>query len=276
MVATTHVDTLDLVAHTLCMNDVRPQLRAEMPQQELRFTAHDPVLDEALASLEKNGQKKNSSVPEHLFLYAIKRIAIDRSDTFDGVSQNYSTYTQYRKKVEDVSSRGTKKLRLDSWMKPLYAGPDRSQLIGVGMRVIVESHNVEKLIAPPLYGAKNYLPPLSPSQIEEKETADKLLGVARNSAFIPVRYEIRNPADNPSESLDRLHEVLSIGAYVAHMTIVSPSPRHARENPIFHDNPFERTFTRVDQYLSMNQKSSLTPPINISSNDPDAPLENVS
>lgn len=258
------------------MNDVRPQPRAEMPQQELRFTAHDPVLDEALVSLEKNSVKERSAVPEQLFLYAIKRIAIDRSDMFDGSSQNYSTYMQYRKKVEDVSSRGTKKLHLGSWMKPLYAGPDQSRLIGVGMRVLVESQNVDKLIAPPLYGAKNYLPPLSQAQIDEKETADKLLGVARKSAFIPVRYEIKNPIDDPSESLNRLHEVLSIGAYVAHMTIVSPSPRHARENPIFHDSPFERTFTRVDEYLSLNQEPSLTPPIDMIVNDPDEPLENVS
>lgn len=258
------------------MNDVRPQPRAEMPQQELRFTAHDPVLDEALASLEKNGQKENATIAEHLFLYAIKRIAIDRSDTFDGSSQNYSTYMQYRKKVEDISSRGTKKLHLGSWMKPLYADPAQSRLIGVGMRVLVESHNVDKLIAPPLYGAKNYLPPLTPAQLDEKKTAENLLKVARESAFIPVRYEIKNPVDNPSESLDRLHEVLSMGAYVAHMTIVPPSPKHARENPIFHDSPFKRTFTRVNEYLSMNQESLLISPIDISLNDPDETLENVS
>lgn len=253
------------------MSEVHPQPHVEMLQQELRFTAHDPVLDEALALLEKDGQPDVATLPQHLFLFAMKLIAIDQSDTFDGISQNYSTYLQYRKKVEDISSRGTKHLKLAPWMKPLYTNQEEPQLAGVGLRVLVDSTNTETLIAPPLYGAKHYTAPITPDQRAEADADNELLQRARTSGFIPVRYELKHPVEEPDESLQRLNDVLAMGAYVSHMTLVSPRPRNARENIIFHNEPFIRTYTRT----ATQSESELVTPIEIPL-DTNTTLENAS
>lgn len=228
------------------MNDVRTQQQAEMTQQELRFTACDPRLDDALASLETNEYKESPALPEQLFLYAMKRMTIDRSDTYDGESQNYSTFLQYRKGVEDLSSRGMKRFKLADAMKPFYVQntADEQVLVGVGMRVEVDPYFSDKLIAPPLYGPKHYLPPLTHEQEAEKAADAQLFAQARTASYIPVRYELRRPAAHPESNLEKLRDVLQLGVFVAHMTIVPSSPRSARENNVFHSESFERKIDR--------------------------------
>lgn len=226
------------------MNNARPQQQAGMTQQELRFTACDPQLNDALKTLERNrleadDQVAPHAVPEQLFLYAAKRMTIDRSDMYDGESQNYSMFLQYRKGVEDLSSRGMKRFKLANWMRPLYmdSATDDRLLVGIGMRVEVDPYFSNKLIAPPLYGPKHYLSPLTPEQEAEKAADARLLAQARAASFIPVRYELGKPSYRAEAALEQLQSVLQLGSFVAHMTIVPSSPRSARENSVFHSEP---------------------------------------
>lgn len=209
------------------MSDVRPQLQPEKPQQELRFTARDPVFDEALALLEKDGERRSDYLPKNLFLFAMKRIVIDRSDEFDGFSQNYSTFMQYRQAALNTSNHGQKHFTLDPWMKELHSGGPKGSLVGVGLRVRVDPMSVSTLLAPPLYSGE-------------------VLRAAREAAYIPVRYEIGSTVDDPTEALERLRSVLELGAWVSQLTIVPSYPRSARLADIYADPKIIRTYDRVD------------------------------
>jgi len=241
------------------MSDVRPQYYPEKPQQELRFTARDPLLDEALALLEKEGERHSTYLPKNLFLFAMKRISIDLSDTFDGTSQNYSTFLQYRQALDNISSRGRKQFKLASWMRPLRAGGPNGDIRGVGLRVLIDPLYSDKIIKPPLYGPDHHRAPLSTEQRAQDSAAYETLRKARTAGYIPIRYEIGNIVDDPTEPLERLGEVLELGAFVSQMTIVPSYPRSAREADIFHEEKIERTYTRIDELL----ESQLIPPDNV-------------
>ncbi|MDB5160298.1 MAG: hypothetical protein JWO99_561 [Candidatus Saccharibacteria bacterium] len=244
------------------MSDVRPQSLPEKPQQELRFTAREPILDEALAMLEKDGERKSEYLPGNLFLYAMKRISIDLSDTYDGHSLNHSTFTQYRQAVDSISMRGRKTFKLDSWMKPLHAGGPDGSLIGVGLRVRVDPTNVDRLIAPPLYGPNHYNTPLTAEQLARVEAGKNILGTAREAQYIPVRYEIGSTVDNPTEALERLQGILELGTWVSQLTIVPAYPRSARHADIYREGRMDRTYERIDQRFAAELLPP-TAPINI-------------
>lgn len=243
------------------MSDVRPRLQPEKPQQELRFTARDPILDEALALLEKDGERHSDYLPKNLFLFAMKRITIDQSDEFDGFSQNYSTFMQYRQAALNVSNRGQKHFTLDPWLKKLHSGGPGGSLVGVGMRVRVDPLSVHALLAPPLYGANHYKAPVSEEQEAKMKSAREVLRTAREVAYIPVRYEIGNTVDNPIEALERLRSVLELGTWVSHLTIVPSYPRSARLADIYTDPKIARTYNRVDGLFAQELLPATTIPI---------------
>ena len=225
------------------MSDVRPRITPEKPQQELRFTARDPALDESLLMLERDGERHSGLIPENLFLFAMKRIEIDFSDTFDGVSQNHSSFMQYRQAVTNLGNRGMRQFELEPWLKPLNAGGPGGKLVGVGLRVKVDPLIINTVVAPPFY------------------SGDALEAV-REAGFIPVRYEIGSVVDDPSDALERLGEMLSLGAWVSQLTIVPSYPRSARLKDIYQEDRLRRSYDQVDQRLGDDH---LPPPIPISS-----------
>ena len=252
---TTSVDPLDVACHTVCMSDVRPRLQTEKPQQELRFSARDPILDEALASLEHESTRGDvGTLSDNLFLFAMKRIEIDTSDMFDGKSQNESTFMQYRQAITGLSNRGTKKFTLEPWLKPLRKGGQDGPLIGVGMRMHLDSISANTLVSPPLYGSAHFAPVLNEEQRLARERDRAFLQQAREARYLPIRYEIQNLTDSPEDALERLERVLHMGVYVSQMTIVPSNPRSARLRGIFSEPRIERTFTRIDEYLTVGEE----------------------
>ena len=207
---------------------MRHRLQPEKPQQELRFTARDPVLYGSLALLEKDGERHSKYLPKDLYLFAVKRMSIDFSDNYDGNSLNYSTFMQYRQAVEGVSMRGKKKFRLDPVVNPLYAGGPDGRLVGVGMRVRLDPLHVDTILAPPLYGPNNYRAPLNEQQKAQVDNGREILKTARELQYIPVRYEIGSVVDEPDEALERLRNVVEMGAWVSQLTVVPSYPRSAR------------------------------------------------
>lgn len=235
------------------MSDVSPRLKTEMPPQEVRFTARDPLLDESLARLEvegarqealtKKGEPYSDHLPQNLFLFAMKRLIIDTSDTIDGVSQNLSTYTQYRQGVSSLSNRGLKQFTLDPWMKGVRAGGPDGGLIGVLMRVRVDQFSVGSLFAPPFYEIETYRDMVRSLRTDSGSDED------RHSEFVPVRYEIGRAVERPEEQLEQLGQVLKLGVWVSQLAIVPSVPASARSNDIFRDPKQVRTYDKVDPLL---------------------------
>lgn len=275
MVATTFVDPLDVACHTVGMNVVRPQQQPEKPQQEVRFSALDPVLDESLVMLERLGEhqaaiareNKNKSDSEKLiyeeylqkklYVFAMKRISIDLSDSFDGVSQNLSHFNQLNVAVERASGRGQKQFWLEPWVKELKRGGPDGQLMGVGLRVKLDDTTAKSLFVPPFAGPDHYRSKPTEDQLLKIESAKRLQAEMLEAGYLPVRYEIGSVVDDPSEALERLRGVVELGAWVSELTIVPSYPRSARLNDRFHGSQITRTYERVDERFAEN----LLPPV---------------
>lgn len=209
------------------------------PQQELRFTARDPILDEALAMLEAKSYRQSEKFPHNLFIYSMKRLTVDTSDTYDGRSQNKADFDQYRHRIKQtLSERGVRKFALAPFMKPLHIGGQDGPVGGVGVRVVPDSITADQLITPPFYG-----------------------DAERNAGYIPAYYRIEHPDDNLEEALDRLERVLKLGTWVAQLTTVPSFPVSARKNDMFLHEPLKRTYTRVDEALANEPPPN--PPISL-------------
>jgi hypothetical protein len=246
MVATTYIDPLDIACHTGLMSDIRPRLITEMAPHEVRFTARDPLLDESLARLESEGARQaalaergepyDDRLPRNLFLFAMKRLIIDTTDTVDGTSQNLSTFGQYRQGVLALASHGQKRFNLDPWMQEVRAGEPDGELTGVLLRVRVDQFSVGTMFAPPFYELETY------REMLRSLREDPQLGEDRHSAFIPVHYKVDHAAESTDEPLERLRSTLSLGAWVSQLTIVPSTPKVARLNDIFNQEHQARTY----------------------------------
>ena len=247
------------------MSDARIQQEAVKPQQELRFTARDPILDEALASFETYGKAHSAYLPKNLYLFAMKAISIDTSDRFDGQSLNESAFLQYRMAVENVGNNGMREFPLEPWVKPLHAGGPNGSLVGVGLRVRFDPLYSDMILAPPLLGKRLY-PDMPDEDRVEAERSNKVLEVARRARFLPVRYEIGRAVEDPTKALERLSRVLELGVFVTQLRIVPSYPRSARLKDLYPNvDPIDRTFERVDQYLTEHPETPSPEPISLSS-----------
>ncbi len=197
-------------------------------QQELRFTARDPVLDEALAALEDEKYRRSEQFPRHLFLYSMKRLTIDTSDEIDGYSRNKSRFEQYRHRLsQSVSDAGLHRFPLAPFMKPFYSGGHAGRIVGIGLRLVPDDSTARYLLSPPFYG-----------QYEQE------------AGYIPVRYEITHPTHDLEVPLDRLERVLKLGSWAAQATMVPTSPASARRRDTFLHTPIDRTGAYVDEALT--------------------------
>ena len=267
------------------MSEMRPQRQPEKPQQEVRFTALDPTLDESLAMFERLGEhqaaiaRENEKLPDDqklhyeeylqkkLYLFAMKRISIDMSDMFDGQSQNLSTFNQYNLAVETISARGQKRYQLDPFIKELNRGGPNGQLMGVGLRVRLDSATAKVLFAPPFTGPSHSRSPLTPEQQEKVEAQKRLQADMLAAEYLPVRYEIGSVIDDPSEALERLRAVVELGSWVSELTIVPSYPRSARMNDRFLGSRVQRTYDKVDARFAAELLPP-TAPINLASEEP--------
>jgi len=265
------------------MSNVRTRSSPEKPQQELRFTASDPVLDEALAMLERDGEvhrqrildepekRHPSFLPRKLFLFAMKRIEIDTGDFFEGRSQNYSTFEQYREAIKSLSSRGQKKFKLDPRLLTYRSGGLKGPIRGVGLLLKIDPLDVDTIIAPPFLGTTKSLDGLNETQRSSVTSNNQTLLDARKDLRIPLRYEIGRIAEHPEEALERLAAVLELGVVVTGMTIVPSYPRTARNADIFATDTIQaRTYKRVDEYFSNELAEDPAP------HAPDAEMKNAS
>lgn len=261
MVAAKFVDPLDVACHTQDMSNVRPQNIPEKPQQELRFTAHDLAFDEGLALTERDGEihrritlespleRHPSYLPRSLHLYAMQRIMIDTSDFFEGYSQNYSTFGQYREAIKRLSLGGTKQFKLDPWVKELNSGGPNGVLRGLMFRLRIDPTDVDTIIAPPFLGSSRSLQGVSDTERLQIESANNTLAAARKAAYIPIRYEIARSVEDPTEAVERVRALVALGGVtVSQMVIVPSYPRSARERDIFNNSQVpSRTYQRIDE-----------------------------
>ena len=228
------------------MSDALPRSRPENTQQVLRFTVRDPVFDEALVSLEREGDRHGSFLPDNLFLYSMKRIEIEDSRNEEEAFLARSQFGQYRKKIEDISSNGHRLFSLnEDWLHEIRSGGQDGELVGVGFRVRFDDVIKNAVIAPPLYGngVKR-----SPQDDElNKLNAQKLLAQARAGGYIPIYYKMGRTMDNPEYAVERLRSVVRLGVKVTGLTVV---PWVARDKNIFMTPPMERTYDKVDAYFS--------------------------
>lgn len=245
------------------MKSARPPQTEKL--QEMRFTVRDPILDEALISLEEYGRDQSEYVSRNLFLYAMRRMRIDKSDMYDGYSQNQATFDQYAYAIDKISNHGQKRFQLDDWMHELYAGGPDGTLVGVEMRVVVDHFDINTMIAPPLVGPIHHRAPISGQQIEQDQSALNVLKEYRRAGVIPVRYEIEKTVADPAEALERLGGVLALGAWVSELAIVPSVPRSARSTSKFMQPPIERTFKRVDTLFARELLPDLSEPFEATS-----------
>lgn len=184
--------------------------------RRLRFTAHDPLLDEGLVNLENTVHSHAEDFTRHLFLYSMKALRLDDSDRYDGRSLNISQYEQYRHNiVQNVSKRGKRRFKVASFVHPIRS---EGEVVGVGLRVEPDQFAAHQLIAPPFY-----------------------TGGERSAGYIPVFYRIERPAEELEAPLDRLERVLSLGTWVSELTIVPLAPKAARTRDVFMNPPVQRT-----------------------------------
>jgi len=228
------------------MSNMPPRNTPETHTQELRFTAREPALDEALAMLERDGERRSEHLPKNLFLFAAKRIAIDQTDMIDGYSKNYSRFTQYQQAVGYLTNHGLRRFKLDSWMKELRLGGPEKSLMGVGLRLRVEPQHVDSLLTDPFYEAENYRREVSLLQDGPTHSSYDVLWKDQGAAYIPVRYEIGKAVDDPAEALERLGAVLALGTWASQLRMVPSYPRSARYADIDHAEPLDRTYQHID------------------------------
>jgi hypothetical protein len=238
MVTATLVDPLDIACHTQFMLDAYPKSEAVKPQQEVRFTVCDPLLDEALIGLERYGENHHDFLPHKLYVVATKRITVD--------DHNKLLFQQYRKSVEDtVGNSGYREFHLLPWLKPLYAGGPGGKLAGVGLRAVLSPLNSDVILAPPFLGIK-FRPGMTTEETEEMNLANAVLEAARNAKFLPVRYEISNTVDDPNRAITRLERVLTFGTTVTRLRVVPAYPSSARLRDLYpSEKPIARTLDLV-------------------------------
>lgn len=206
--------------------------------RSLRFTARDPILDEALGDLEAESYRHSDQFPRHLFIYSKKYLHLDTSDMYDGRSQNIATYEQYRHTLtQNVSERGRRRFKLTPFMSPVV---NKGDVVGVNLRVAPDSLTAKQLIAPPFY-----------------------TGGELNAGYIPAFYRMERPAEDLEVPLDRLERVLALGTWVAELTIIPLVPRAARMRDVFMGESIQRTGKYVEAALA--NEPPLPPVIELSS-----------
>ena len=220
------------------MLDSFSKSEAVKPQQEVRFTVCEPLLDEALIGLERYGENHHDFLPHKLYIVATKRITLD--------NQNELFFQQYRKSVEDtVGSSGYRKFDLVPWLKPFYTDGPGGKLAGIGLRVALSTLYSDIILAPPFLGIK-FRPGMNAEEIVNMNHANKVLEVARSAKFLPVRYEISNTVDDPNRAIARLERVLTFGTTVTRLRVVPAYPSSARLRDLYpSEKPIARTLDLI-------------------------------
>jgi hypothetical protein len=229
------------------MSKAPTQFQSEKPQQVLRFTVRDPVLDEAIVSLEREGNRHGEFLPDNLFLYSMKRIVLEESMDPNESELTVSQFGQYRKKMFDIANRGNKEFTLDPELHEIQSGGQSGELAGVGFRVRFSDFDRDSIIAPPLYGSS----PRTNAHDDplNRRNAEKLLAEARGGGYIPIYYKIGRTMDDPEFATERLRSVLRLGVKVAELAVVPLLFRAGRETNIYATRPMERTYDKVDAFF---------------------------
>jgi hypothetical protein len=220
------------------MLDASPKPEAVNPQHEVRFTVCEPLLDEALIGLERHGENHHDFLPHKLYVVATKRITVE--------DHNKLFFQQYRKSVEDVvGNSGYREFHLLPWLKPLYVDGPGGTLAGIGLRAALSPLYSNVILAPPFLGIR-FRPGMTPEETEKMNLANAVLGVARNAKFLPVRYEISDPVDDPNRAITRLERVLTFGTTVTRLRVVPAYPSLARLRDLYPSvRPIARTLDLI-------------------------------
>lgn len=237
------------------MSDAVPRSRPEYSQHLLRFTAREPVSDEAIVALEDERIRQSDEIPKNLFLYSWHRLAVEDSADPDEVALSISQIGQYQRRVSNIAKRGDTTFELDKdFLHEVRSGGQDGPLVGVGFRVLFNAIDKNAILAPPLFGkvfAHN-----TPENEGRRRSADALLTQARSGGFLPVYYKMRQTAEHPEESVERLRSVLKLGVRVAGLAVVPLGPKSARERNIYQTPPMTRDFKKVDAFFMQQYGAS--------------------
>lgn len=249
---------------------MRPQTPAEMPQQ-VRFTARVPILDEALANFEPEAFRLSEEFPKNLFLFAMKRLQIPPEDPRNGPevhNLNRSKMMQYRQAVDKLSGNGRREFPVVSGVRELRDGGQEGELVGVGLRVLLDDIAAKTLIAPPLYGPLDARRPTNTLGAHLFNNSVRTMEQVRESRMLQVRYEFQQRGGDHEAALDHLRAVLDMGVRVSQLTIVPVAPKSARFRDIFQAGKIDRLFGPT-----ADEEVELVPeiPDNITSITPDTP-----
>ena len=195
------------------MNDQRPQFHTES-QHELRFDAYGPTLAESLAGLDQE-------VRQDLAVTSIKRVIIDPSDKYE-----LADFVTFRNGIRGLADNGHHLFPLAGFVKPVYSGGiTNGTVVGVNMRVELPGWSErEALFRSPFFG------PRRSHNVLEKESARRILATARDVGYLPVKFEIAQPADDFDQRLFILKKVVRMGAWVSNMHLVNLDRELAERN----------------------------------------------